>query len=382
MTDRAYEKRFSERWIFWVLCGLAFIYMEYFIFVQIGRTGAAILRFVWIAVNVVLLSLLVVSRKTHEIPRRGRKWTDRIGGVWALFVLLSFLLLLMVDTAQDISGLRVKVANCLLLSFAVSAAVLIFGVKEANTVQITHLTLPTAKLPEGTERLRIVQLTDLHLGPWTGMSLLVQIVRKVRAAKPDIVVVTGDLADGDLNGRERELSLLRHMKSKYGTFAVTGNHDYYDNVDDAVKFMERAGMRVLRTEAAEAGGIIIAGADDRDHLEKGHWNLSPSEEMILSLEREQRHKFLLLLRHRPIVEDGTAGHFDLQLSGHTHGGQIVPLLSSRLHIAKHSRGFKKLKEGGLLYTSNGAGYVGPPVRLLAPPEILVLDLVRENNEKK
>ena len=137
-------------------------------------------------------------------------------------------------------------------------------------------------------------------------------------------------------------------------------------------------MKVLKTEAAEAGGIIIAGADDRDHLIKGQWNLSRSELLVLSYEREQRNKFLLLLRHRPIVEKGTEKHFDLQLSGHTHGGQLFPLASSRHMIAGYSRGLKKLKCGGFLYVSNGAGFVGPPVRLFAPPEIAVIDLVRSD----
>jgi predicted MPP superfamily phosphohydrolase len=203
----------------------------------------------------------------------------------------------------------------------------------------------------------------------------------VRDVDPDIVVVTGDLADGKLTGRKREIGMLRRIRPRYGMYAVPGNHDYYDDIDEAVFFMESAGMRVLRTEAVEAGGIIIAGADDKDHLIKEQWNLSRSETMVLSHEKEQREKFLLLLRHRPIVEKGTEGHFDLQLSGHTHGGQLFPLLSSRHRIPGYARGLKKLKWGGLLYVSNGAGFVGPPVRLLAPPEIAVIDLVRENERQ-
>jgi predicted MPP superfamily phosphohydrolase len=383
--NAAYTKRFSERWMLWVLCAAAFIAMIVSIYLKIVRAaGSGVLSIFWIVVNFAMMAMIFVARRTRGIhSRRGRRWADRISGIWLFFVVISFILVTLFVSAEDITGHHVTtLANCIIASFILSAAALALGVRQAATVQVTHLELPTPKLPEGEDRLRIVQLTDLHLGPWAGMSMLVQIIRKVRAAKPDIVVITGDLADGKLSGREREISLLRHIKAKYGVYAVTGNHDYYDGIEDSVHFMESAGIKVLRTEGVEAGGIIIAGADDRDHLIKARWGLTRSEVLVLSYEQAQKEKFLLLLRHRPIVELGTEGHFDLQLSGHTHGGQIVPLISSRLKIAKHPRGFKKLKCGAMLYVSNGAGYVGPPVRMFAPPEILVLDLERNTKDEK
>jgi len=255
--------------------------------------------------------------------------------------------------------------------------VVILGVRQANTIQTVRLELPTAKLPDGAERVRVVQMSDLHLGPWVGRELLRQIVDKVNAAKPDIVVMTGDLADGPVEGHEEDAELLREIRAEDGIFAVTGNHDYYDDIDGAVGFMEEAGMRVLCNEAVEACGIIVLGVDDDAHLIKAEWNLTRSETAVLHMEAEQEKKFLLLLRHRPIVEPGTEGHFDLQLSGHTHGGQLFPYFNSRHILTHHDRGFKRLKCGGCLYVSNGAGYVGPPVRLLAPPEIVVIDIVKE-----
>jgi predicted MPP superfamily phosphohydrolase len=308
----------------------------------------------------------------------GRKWTDRVGGIWILFVIFTFFFIIIMDLIKRATGLPLSAGAGLSISFLISFILLGMGIKQANTIQKIIIRVPTSKLPEGCQRIRIVQLTDLHLGPFVGLPLLSQILRKVREADPDIVVVTGDLADGKLTGRKREISMLRRIRPKYGMYAIPGNHDYYDDIDEAVSFMESSGMKVLRTEAVEVAGIIIAGADDKDHLIKERWNLSRSETLVLSYEREQREKFLLLLRHRPIVETGTEGHFDLQLSGHTHGGQLFPLFSSRHRIAGYGRGLKKLKCGGLLYVSNGAGFVGPPVRLMAPPEIAVIDLVREN----
>ena len=380
MNDRAYEKRFSEHPILWAISGAAVIFMHIFIYARIAAAaGGKMISLAWLIWSILMMLVLYVSRRTERISSdEGRKWTDRVGGVWMFFVLITFLSFLLIDLIQYFTSFKLSGASELSAAFVMGLAVTGMGIKQANTVQKTMIRVPSSKLPEGGKRLRIVLLTDLHLGPFVGLPLLAQILRKVREADPDIVVVTGDLADGKLAGRRREISMLKRIKPRFGMYAVPGNHDYYDDIDEAVFFMESAGMKVLRTEAAETGGIIIAGADDRDHLVKGQWNLSRSETLVLSYEREQRDKFLLLLRHRPIVEKGTEGHFDLQLSGHTHGGQLFPLISSRHRIAGYTRGLKKLKCGGCLYVSNGAGFVGPPVRLFAPPEIAVIDLVRSD----
>ncbi len=383
MNDKAYEKRFSEHPLIWVIFGSAVLFIHIFIFFKIAEAAVdGLLSFVWLALSTFMMFLLFVSRRTKRISSAaGRKWTDRISGVWMLFVLFTFFFLLLIDFVKKMTDLHLSSGAVLSVSFLFSLLLLGMGIKQANTVQKTMIKVSTSKLPKGCPKLRIVQLTDLHLGPFVGLPLLAQILRKVREVDPDIVVVTGDVADGRLTGRKREIGMLRRIKPRYGMYAVPGNHDYYDDIDEAVFFMESAGMKVLRTEAVEVGGIIIAGADDRDHLIIEQWNLSRSETLVLSHEREQREKFLLLLRHRPIVEKGTEGHFDLQLSGHTHGGQLFPLISSRHRIPGYARGLKKLKCGGFLYVSNGAGFVGPPVRLLAPPEIAVIDLVRENERQ-
>ena len=380
MNDKAYEKRFSEHPALWVILGAAALFIHIFIFFRIAdAAGQGLLSFAWLVLSIFMMFLLFVSRRTTRISSViGRKWTDRVSGVWILLVILTFFFIIIMDLIKRATGLPLSAGAGLSISFLISFILLGMGIKQANTIQKIIIRVPTSKLPEGCQRIRIVQLTDLHLGPFVGLPLLSQILRKVREADPDIVVVTGDLADGKLTGRKREISMLRRIRPKYGMYAIPGNHDYYDDIDEAVSFMESSGMKVLRTAAVEVAGIIIAGADDKDHLIKERWNLSRSETLVLSYEREQREKFLLLLRHRPIVETGTEGHFDLQLSGHTHGGQLFPLFSSRHRIAGYGRGLKKLKCGGLLYVSNGAGFVGPPVRLMAPPEIAVIDLVREN----
>jgi predicted MPP superfamily phosphohydrolase len=380
MNKSAYEKRFSERAIFWVIYTAVLLGMHvYFYFRILEASGGKSLSLLWLVWSVFIVALQIIVRKTMTAGLNAeRRMTDRLSGGWAVMIAIAFFIMLILRGFYRLTGIGMSPLSNILFSFTAGALVLLFGVKQVNTVQTVFMKVPTKKLPEGRNRLRIVQLTDLHLGPFTGISLLAQILRLVRETAPDIVVVTGDLADGELSERRRELAMLRRIKPPYGVYAVPGNHDYYDDIDEAVRFMEAAGMTVLRGESARTAGIIIAGADDLDHTLKADWNLTRSESLVLSHEKEQKETFLLLLRHRPVVEQGTLGHFDLQLSGHTHGGQLIPSPTSRHRIAGRPRGLKKLKGGGYLYVSNGAGFVGPPVRLMAPPEIAVFDLVPDD----
>ena len=136
------------------------------------------------------------------------------------FVLMTFLSLLFIDLIENLTSFRLSGMSELSVAFVIGLAVTGMGIKEASTVHKTMIRIPTSKLPEGCDRLRIVQLTDLHLGPFVGLPLLAQILRKVRETDPDIVVVTGDLADGKLAGRRREIAMLKRIKPRFGMYAV------------------------------------------------------------------------------------------------------------------------------------------------------------------
>lgn len=372
----------SDKRAFWLAGGLILLSIHAYISLRIYSTvGTGWAGALWLAWSISIMTLLYITRRTDTINNgRQKKWSDRLGGTWPLFAFYVFVALAAMDSLRWLTGIGLSPTRELAAAFAAGAVILTFGIRQANIIQTINIEFSTRKLPEGVDRLRIVQLSDMHLGPYNGILLLAQILRRVREVNPDAVVITGDLVDGDLTGRNRERAMLRRIKPKYGVYAVPGNHEYYHDIGEAVSFMESAGIRVLRGGCAEAGGIIIAGADDHDHLEKAEWGLSKSEALLLSIPQEDRGKFILFLRHRPVIEPGTDGLFDLQLSGHTHGGQLLPMLSSRHKISGRSRGVKRLKNGSSLYVSNGAGYVGPPVRFFAPPEITVFDLVRENGK--
>ena len=380
MQDRVFERRFSEHPAFWAAgsAALALIYLYIFLRLKEARPqlDAGV---IWILVCVSMTGLSYIARRTGRIHGAVmRMWTDRLGSIWLLFALFSFFALVIFETADDFFNTELSPGVLVCGAFVSAAAVIAVGMGEAQRIETTRITVETDKLPPDIPKLRVIQLTDLHLGPYSGMKLLARVLRRVREEKPDMVVVTGDVADGPLEGRRREIAMFRRLKPKYGFFAVMGNHDFYDDEEGARDFMQQVGMRLLDAEAETSGGIVVAGVSDRDHLCGEKWGLSRSETFIVNTKSRFPDSFILLLRHRPVVETGTEGMFDLQLSGHTHGGQILPCPSSRLFLRGHSRGVKKLKKGSMLYTSNGAGYVGPPIRFFAPPEIVVIDLERKD----
>jgi hypothetical protein len=166
---------------------------------------------------------------------------------------------------------------------------------------------------------------------------------------------------------------FRQIQPRLGKFAVTGNHEFYAGLEDAIRFITRAGFVLLRGEVATPGGILtLAGVDDPTSRSLGpRRHLSDRE--VLALGGGER--FTILLKHQPLVEEGAPGAFDLQLSGHTHRGQIFPfgLLTGRF-FSFHS-GDYRLENGALIHVSRGTGTWGPPVRFLSPPEITVIDLM-------
>ena len=273
----------------------------------------------------------------------------------------------------NLSSMSISKKNAFIIPFVVSLAIFVYGYFEAQDIRVERIEMHTSKLPNGTGRLRIVQISDMHLGLIVREERLKRILGKVQAAAPDILVSTGDLVDGQINSLEGLAELFDEIKPKFGKYAVTGNHEFYAGLEQSLDFTRRAGFRVLRQELVNVAEIIhIAGVDDRTggYYEAGR---RISEKVLLS--KNAADKYTLLLKHRPIVDQEGAGLFDLQLSGHVHKGQIFPFsLLTALYYQTQS-GRTRLKNGSFLYVSRGTGTWGPPVRFLSPPEVTVIDLV-------
>jgi uncharacterized protein len=191
-------------------------------------------------------------------------------------------------------------------------------------------------------------------------------------AKPDLVVSTGDLLDGRMDGLEGLEKPLAELQPRYGKYAVTGNHEHHSDLRRALSFTDKAGFRILHGEAVEACPyVVVAGVDDGHTFGTPHL---PSGDDLKFL-RRGRSRFVVLLRHRPTVSPGSVDLFDLQLSGHVHGGQLFPFgYVSRL-FNQYFTGLHALSAHSYLYVSRGAGTWGPPMRLLAPPEVTLIELV-------
>ena len=260
------------------------------------------------------------------------------------------------------------------LPVAASLLICTYSYFEAVNIRTVQLTIPTAKLPPGIDRLRVVQLSDVHLGMMTGKERLQRMLAPVRAAAPDLLVSTGDLIDGEVASQPELAGLLREIRPRLGKFAITGNHEFYVGIPETEAFARDAGFTLLRGDGQNVAGVLnIAGVDDPAGMRAG---LSrPAVEPLL-LRGLPAGRFTLLLKHRPVVERAAAGLFDLQLSGHVHKGQLFPfnLITHLSYPVK--MGLSAAGNGSLLYVSDGTGTWGPPMRFLAPPEITVIDLVR------
>ncbi|MBW1999581.1 MAG: metallophosphoesterase, partial [Deltaproteobacteria bacterium] len=279
-------------------------------------------------------------------------------------------------TSKDLSSLALPARQSFLVILVLCAAAGTYAFFEALGVRARHLVIKTSKIPENPGKVRIVQISDVHVGIIVQGQRLKRIIDKVKEANPDILVSTGDLLDGQLADVSTLAAMFREINPRYGRFAVTGNHEFYVGLEHSLKFMNEAGFTVLRGEWVTVGGpITLIGVDD-PAFAPGNAGDPVSEREILS--RVPRRGFRILLKHRPGVNPDSMDRFDLQLSGHTHGGQLLPFKAISKLFYPHNSGLVNLGRGSLLYVTRGSGTWGPPMRLLVPPEVTVIDLVHQN----
>ena len=244
---------------------------------------------------------------------------------------------------------------------------------EARDIVVERVTIRTDKLPASTPRVRVAQISDVHLGLLvrnTKASMIAEVIRRV---DPDILVSTGDLVDAEINHLEGLAEIFGKIRPPLGKYAVTGNHEFYAGVGQALSFTKRAGFSVLRGESVQVGeNLRIAGVDDTVGAALGAVPGRREEEILAG---NPNAMFTILLKHRPRVADGSRALFDLQLSGHTHNGQIFPFRYVVGRPYPNLSGLYPLG-GSFLYTSRGTGTWGPPMRFLSPPIVTVIDIER------
>ena len=305
---------------------------------------------------------------------------------WMALIFLFFCISLVFDfisltmrAAGWLSGIDVQASLLsakisFLLSLILSLSICIYGYFDANDIRIERVIVETTKLPAETDKLRIVQISDVHLGLIIRRTRLSKMLDAVKAAKPDILISTGDLVDAQINHLTGLAELLREVKTKYGNYAITGNHEYYAGLKKALIFTENAGFTVLRNRIVNAGPITIVGVDDRTAVQLRLEKPLSEKDFLANIPRD---KFILFLKHQPRIDESTIGLFDLQLSGHTHKGQIFPFTWFTQIIFPMIAGTYDLGKGSILHISRGTGTWGPPIRFLAPPEVTLIELTRK-----
>jgi uncharacterized protein len=280
---------------------------------------------------------------------------------------------------QDWIYLKVPARYAFFIPLVLSLGIVIYGYFEARDIRTERITVKSPKIPAAIGRLRIVQISDVHLGLIIREERLARILREVRNAEPDILVSTGDLVDGQIDNLSGLADVLKGMRPRYGMFAITGNHEFYAGLDQALNFTEKAGFRILRNEGLTIEGLItIAGVDDPQAKSFGLSRQASEKEVLSAFPREA---FTLLLKHRPLIDPAAAGLFDLQLSGHVHKGQIFPFSIITWLYYPTQAGLAKLPGNALLYVSRGSGTWGPPIRFLSPPEVTVIDIVHADQRQ-
>lgn len=259
-----------------------------------------------------------------------------------------------------------------------AAAFVLAGLFNARrTARVREVAVPVSGLPAALHGFTIAQISDIHVGPTIKRPYLQAIVDRVNALEADAVAVTGDLVDGRVQDLAPHVEPLAQLRSRHGTFFVTGNHEYYSGAEEWVAELRRLGLRVLMNEHVVlrqgAESLVLAGvADYTAH----HFNARHRSDPQRALDGAPSDAGArVLLAHQPRSAEAAAqAGFDVQLSGHTHGGQYWPWnLFVRLQ-QPYTAGLHRLQQLWV-YTSRGTGYWGPPLRFGAPSEITRVRLV-------
>ncbi|MGW8949980.1 metallophosphoesterase [Streptomyces sp. NPDC055709] len=235
--------------------------------------------------------------------------------------------------------------------------------------KVKRVTVPLAKLARGMHGYRIAVVSDIHLGPILGRAHAQRIVDTINAAQPDLVAIVGDLVDGSVADLGRSAEPLAQLRARDGSYFVTGNHEYFSGADAWVDHVRELGLTPLRNDRVEIAGFDLAGVDDVAGESEGQ-----GPDFARALGDRDRGRAAVLLAHQPVVIHDAVRHgVDLQLSGHTHGGQLWPGNYLAELANPTVAGLEKYGDTQL-YVSRGAGAWGPPVRVGAPSDITLVEL--------
>ena len=345
------------------------------------RLGLTTTAFVWLGLLFYTVLLLAVA----DLVRLGdaiRRWVGRGSGKASTPACAAPP---PTDDARPVPPPDDGVSRRELLARATAGAVVLgaggaglAGWRGSGDITVPEVPVRLARLPRTLDGLRIVQLTDVHIGMLVGGRFLRDVVERANSLRPDLVVITGDLVDAEVDVLGPEMGPIFDLKSRWGTLFITGNHEYYSGADEWVDFLRAGGMRVLLNERVAVGdggltpdargaGLDIAGVTD---FRGGRGLPGHMPDLPAALAGRDPDRELLLLAHQPKHVFEAAEHdVGLQLSGHTHGGQMWPFGQLVRLVQPYVSGLHRHGEHTQTYVSRGTGFWGPPMRVAAPAEI-------------
>ncbi|WP_211451072.1 metallophosphoesterase [Collimonas antrihumi] len=335
----------------------------------------------WLLLSFLLIPAALLARVVQRQPLSDRlAWAGMLAmGVFSSLLLTTLLrelcLWLSPWFALNQDQFAFWSAVAVLLLTAVTTVIGFFNARRLAAV--VNVDVPISGLPAALHGYSIVQISDIHVGPTIKRNYLDAIVNKVNTLEPDLIAVTGDLVDGSVQQLAAHTAPLAKLRSRHGAYFVTGNHEYYSNAPEWVAEVRRLGLTVLMNQHVvidhQGTSLLVAGVTD---YSAHHFDEAQRSDPHAALAGGPQHVALkLLLAHQPRSAAAAAdAGFDLQLSGHTHGGQFFPWNFFVPLQQPYTAGLRRLRNLWV-YTSRGTGYWGPPKRLFAPSEITRLRLV-------
>jgi uncharacterized protein len=312
-----------------------------------------------------------------------------IGSFWLAAMLYLFLAIVLIDVLRLINHwlpvlpswvarnpIQAKQWTALGV-MGLTVILLIAGHLNALTPRIRTLDITIPKNMKGLKTLNIVLASDIHLGTLVGRTRFDRIAAKINQLEPDLILLPGDIVDEDLAPviKQNLGDSLNSLKARWGVFAITGNHEYIGGVEEACRYLENHGVTVLRDAVVRVNdSLTLIGREDRSIFRFSGKRRKPLQELMALVDRNGP---VILMDHQPFqLEDGENNGADLQLSGHTHHGQLWPLNFVTEMVYELSWGYRK-KNSTHVYVSCGVGTWGPPVRLGSRPEIVNIRVALE-----
>ena len=351
-----------------LFAGHSFVYETWVFFVRVSGPRAIVTLRVGLAILSVsfVTATLLAYRYSNFVVR----FFYKVAAVWMGILNFAFLAAggcWIIYGAAELAGWRGERAAIAEALFGAALAASVYGAINARWIRVRRISVQLAGLPESWRGRQAALVADLHLGHVNGFGFMRRLVAKLRRLRPDVVFIAGDMYDGTKVDTQRMAEPWKELAAPLGAYFVTGNHEEFSDPAKYLAALSGAGVRVLRSEKVEVDGLQVAGLQYHDTTDARHY-LSVLERIGL-----ERARASILLAHVPHgLEVAADAGVSMQVSGHTHGGQMFPFTwFTRRIFGAYTYGLQEFGEMAV-YTTSGAGTWGPPLRVGTRAEIVMI----------